>query len=334
MKKLTDVLDAKFISQINSYRERSVGKQSMGVAETRSASASILNNKELLSNVEYFNRKLKLLKPEQPVDFATVIPRMLASERLSPQEHSAIYRKHAEAIPELQAVLEILDPDNPEHEGLRSVVWQGITGGQFVFGDAPNYGFAREQFTCDIHMPYPVCSFVLPKLRKGCTLLLIVETLRDNQILLTGFVKRAINQIWYPLGHRVRVHQTPKGIKTMAVSGETTALSLELYNRATNALLGFLHAEANKTSVRVKARDIPPEAREFKLYDSHHVIYMKGVIAKRNPSLGGTHARPREHDREAHWRTLASGKKIRIGKTTVNKGVKAKVTKTYRIGNK
>jgi hypothetical protein len=69
-------------------------------------------------------------------------------------------------------------------------------------------------------------------------------------------------------------------------------------------------------------------------YDSYHVL----TIDLFNPTQKsdsvdqhGTHASPREHLRRGHIRTLASGKKVWVNDTVVNKGAPNAVIKTYEM---
>lgn len=69
-------------------------------------------------------------------------------------------------------------------------------------------------------------------------------------------------------------------------------------------------------------------------YDSYHVLTvdLNHVSEQSNPSTGhGTHASPREHIRRGHVRTLASGKRIWVNDTVVNKGAPNVVNKTYAL---
>lgn len=53
----------------------------------------------------------------------------------------------------------------------------------------------------------------------------------------------------------------------------------------------------------------------------------------KSPHKGGTHASPCEHKRRGHYRTYKSGKVVRVGGTTVNKGSKSGVVeKDYSLG--
>jgi hypothetical protein len=69
-------------------------------------------------------------------------------------------------------------------------------------------------------------------------------------------------------------------------------------------------------------------------YDSYHVLSIDlfGVSQKSDHETErGTHASPREHLRRGHIRTLASGKKVWVNDTVVNKGAPNAVIKTYEM---
>jgi hypothetical protein len=115
--------------------------------------------------------------------------------------------------------------------------------------------------------------------------------------------------------------------------------SVSDYTTELGAFLFFIKA-MSRSNVKVDKR--PPSVKGkanvkrngFVPYDSYHVLTvdLNYVNEQSNPSTGhDTHASPREHIRRGHVRTLASGKKIWVNDTVVNKGVSNVVNKTYAI---
>lgn len=51
-----------------------------------------------------------------------------------------------------------------------------------------------------------------------------------------------------------------------------------------------------------------------------------------SPSLGGTHASPRLHDRRGHWRTMKSGKKVWVRQCKVGDPSKGVIFHDYKFG--
>lgn len=71
---------------------------------------------------------------------------------------------------------------------------------------------------------------------------------------------------------------------------------------------------------------VPPAINK----DGFNVV--RYVVGKKSHPVewqGGTHASPRQHKRQAHDRTLASGEVVRIPETVVNRTVRSKVDKVY-----
>jgi hypothetical protein len=101
-------------------------------------------------------------------------------------------------------------------------------------------------------------------------------------------------------------------------------------------IFGFLDARARGVYAvecngdYYPSNQIPGEAKEGDVYK------ILKMIPKRDPKArvwkGGTHASPREHERQDHWRTLRNGERRHFPAVTVNKGkTKGKVIKDYQI---
>lgn len=101
-------------------------------------------------------------------------------------------------------------------------------------------------------------------------------------------------------------------------------------------IFGFLDARARGVYAvecngdYYPSNQIPPEAKEGDVYKILKMIPKPD--AKVRAWKGGTHASPREHERQDHWRTLRNGERRHFPATTVNKGkTKGRVIKDYQI---
>jgi len=306
--------------------------------EVCATSIKQLMDKDGLSLAEAQNRVLYQLRTQHEIrkqspriDLFDVVRRMIEDEPIEPLETKALVEKVMVSVGEMDELIGMCAEHYPGNSPIREAVLKGAVGQQFTFGDQPSYGFAREGFTQDLHLPFKVCTFILPKIHKGSKLVVVAEQLRENQILLTAFHKTPeVDAAWYPLISRRRLHMNKGKLKVMEIGDGVHKLAGELYNRAVNAVLGFLHSQANQTSVRLHKNFTPPEAGEVNLLDGYSVVYMSGVIPIPNEPLGGTHASPREHDRRGHWRRTSSGR-VWIEPMVINKGVGGRVEKTYRV---
>lgn len=310
------------------------------------ASGSISSDKEALSSSEYFNRKQHLMmqhSDKEVADPKVIVQKLLAGEQLSAIEH-----RHAvgsfmwmdELAPGLSVELdEEGNQSGNDPREINEFRWNLALAQRFVFGDAPNYGYEVDTFTGQLMLPYDKCTFILPRFGGG-VFVALVEQLRDNQILISGVYKgRGEEARWKLCNMKYRVHLNDGVIKQFKV-GEKDSIKLQptkertalenLFIKATRAILAFVDGLDKKVAVTTKPTLIAPTGGETKLEDGFTIVYMKGVIIQANPPLGGTHASPREHDRQAHWRTRG-GKKHRVKATVVNPGTVGRIYKEYHI---
>lgn len=219
---------------------------------------------------------------------------------------------------------------------------------RFVFGDNANYKFDQNAMTTPLEMPFPNCVFEFDN--KGAKALVRVKQHRVQNkmhnngkpvLLVTMFYKVNEESQWVYRNIIQRVqHDSTGKLQVMYVDpkGVLDALGKDEYKEVKaqfkkylSAILALLHGLENKKIVIVRPSGNLHTAGEMKTEDGVSVVWMSGVIKRPTEHLGGTHASPREHERAGHWRTLQSGKRIRIKALTVNKGTKGKIEKTYRI---
>lgn len=223
-----------------------------------------------------------------------------------------------------------------ELEGLDLSAWNGI----FV--------------TPEIGMPYPRCTFVT-------TQGVIVFGLEMSH---SGFTFKVLpKQGYFPswvgeVSWEVDIVQTPNSgdgfvaqispfqldswsMNTSSEAWQSMQSDREshrkIHDEVFRDVLGFLYFRATRR-IEVQPQRGPvntdvPAAKEGDIYR----VVKVDLRNQQNTSTpqGGTHASPREHEREAHWRTYPSGKRVRVRSTIVNKGVsKGTVKKHYEMKEK
>lgn len=287
-----------------------------------------------LSDSEYYNRKLMLETDTQPVAPPPIFRRHYAPmEGLTRELFDYFYS---------------LAPKHPPEFAMED--FRAICAAEtFVFGDAANYTYDLDNYDTSMELPYPECAFEFEDRNKKAILYVKQHRVKNAMynngapvIMCKLFFKESDGAPWEFRNFLYRIQMSGGVILArmmidMDKPRHADMPSTErrrwvgLFDRYSTALLALLHGLANKKVVIVRPSGNLHVAGDEKTEDGTSVVWMSGVIKRTTEHLGGTHASPREHERMAHDRTLASGKTIRIPALTINKGVKGKISKTYRI---
>lgn len=200
----------------------------------------------------------------------------------------------------------------------------------FDIGTLPRFEFAWSELPGS-RLPFDRCAIV-GRDSRGDKFLVLAEHAEESVILLAALAFTASHYTRTP---NFALYMEPHGCKIASVEGEED-VTKERAAPIVGILAEFLRA-ANPVGYRAtEKRNSPTNMRRAEkgkpplIYDWHTV-----TIEPAKPKcdhLGGTHARPRQHERRGHWRRCASGKLVWVRHCIVGDPARGAVFKDYVLG--
>jgi hypothetical protein len=139
-------------------------------------------------------------------------------------------------------------------------------------------------------------------------------------------------QDWYS---QKDMESTPRTYLYNCLDAPKSSVDAEITTRYIRNLLIFLNKWSTRNAVITKFTRKPSDGQKVKAYDSYWTLVVETPkrIYEPNPQ-GGTHARPRDHWRSGHYRTVRTRngpKEVFIEKCRINEGIGGKVYKDYEL---
>lgn len=301
---------------------RSAVSLTAGESESRSAARSLIRPEMLGSTAEYFNRKMgaNVVKPGQV-------------------EQMLLTRGNADFDGNYLADITDTDDDDGSNRNYSDQTYEGKTYPvdklvnlpRFIMEDTKPFEFVNEpQYVPDnLRIPYDRMLFELGP--EDDRHLVVVWQLDERGV---GFYYLQTDQPNpFTIGMRANAYLKADG--SLEIKLARKVFDREISERCVNTIIGFI-AEFSigntiiGTQPRPKSENVP-NARDGHAYRIVRVVMGVKTISK--PWQGGTHASPREHERQGHWRRV-KGERRWFNAVTVNKGVKGRVDKAYYVSKK
>jgi hypothetical protein len=214
------------------------------------------------------------------------------------------------------------------YEGTAYPVAKLVNLPRFIMEDTKPFEFAlsSQSVPDNLRVPYDKMLFELGP--EDDRHLIVIHQIDERAIVLYYLQTDQPNP--FTIGMRANTYLQADG--SLVIKLAKKVFDRAISERCVNTIIGFIaEFSVGNTIIGTQPRPKPenvPNARDGHAYRIVRVVMGVKTIAQ--PWQGGTHASPREHERQGHWRRV-KGERRWFDAVTVNKGVPGRVDKAYYV---